>query len=120
MDRARAYLRDMRRWLLIAALMASACSGGDGAVPVPDITDPTCGWVQRESIEAGDMCLHLRPGEGAETRFLSEADSSCQGSRCLLLRPGERAVVIGPIDTPYADYDLDWVMCDVPEPECIP
>lgn len=93
--------------LLLLALLVSACGDGAASLSVPDITDPSCGYVEREALEAREgTCILLVPGEGAETRFLSERDNSCRGAPCLLLRPGERGVVIGPATAPYADYDL--------------
>lgn len=99
----------MRRWLHIATLTALGCSGGDGgSIPVLNLAEPTCFYAERQAIQARDECIRLVPGEEAETRFLSEADTSCEGTACLLLRPGERGVVIGPIDVAYADYDLSY------------
>lgn len=97
----------------MAALIALGCGDGSGSLPVPDITDPSCTWYQREVISAENTCIHLVSGEGATTRFLADGDRSCEGAPCVLLLPGDSAVVVGPISEPYSDYDLTTDNCDL-------
>ena len=105
--------------MVLTALLALSCGDGSGALPVPDILDPSCTWYEREVITADSTCIHLVAGEGASTRFLAERDQSCEGAPCVLLRAGESAVVVGPVSEPYSDYDLTSGDCSA-LPECIP
>lgn len=97
-------------WVAVAVAVVLGCSNGSGgSLPIPDITDPTCGWVER-AVLAFSECMMLTAQPGYETRFLADGDTSCSGVSCLVLQVGESAVVLGPLtelQNQYRDTPVD-------------
>lgn len=62
---------------------------------MPDLTDPTCSWVEHEVVASSDTCRRLTPTPGYSVRFRGDGDESCRGAPCVELDPGEGAVVLG-------------------------
>jgi hypothetical protein len=84
------------------ALLVAFAGCGEAHPPVPNLVDPTCSWVERETYTATE-CTVLTATEGYETRFLAADDESCEGKSCVVLGTGETATVIGPI-TEYVRF----------------
>ena len=95
----------MRIWL--ALLISTLSCGAEGHPPVPNLIDPTCSWVERETYTAPE-CMVLTP-YASDARFVAEGDESCEGEETVTLQAGESATVVGPITDLHVDYE--WTAC---------
>lgn len=101
-------------------VLALGCS--DGAVPVPNVAAPTCGWVEHQIYTApDDQCVRLVPSEGHDVRFRADSDESCRGDACVVLLPAASAVVLGPALGSGSDLSIRFhkTLADCPDlPAC--
>jgi hypothetical protein len=93
------------RFTFVLALALAGC-GDAGAVPVPNLGDPLCAWAVHAEIAPAPECRRFENKPGADAaRFLTEADTTCDGARALELPAGERAWVLGSWGEAFVDYD---------------